>query len=211
MQTLKAVLSAHEAALRDAWFDRMLNAYPEESRRYFGRVEKQFTNPVGANLFHSLEALLRELLKEEPDADCIYDELKMILRIKAVQNTRPSQAVSFVPALKQIIDRECSKEIKAGDIKYQDLASFYETLDTVGLYAFDIYTESRDLLYDMRLTQIKETNDILVRANLLDQSLDMADFMKCMSSVGLDDSSCGGNCSSCAESSENRSDIEKGV
>ncbi len=209
MQRLKSVLSAHEKALTDAWFERMLLAYPEASRKYFARVQKEFTNPVGANLYHSLEALCHELLKEEPNSDAVYDHLQMILRIKAVQEVDASKALSFVPAFKQIIQRECAAEIKDGVIQLPDLLAFFDELDTVTLFAFNLYMESRDLIYDMRLAQIKETNDILVRANLLDQELDMSQFMKCSSSVDAE-GDCGGGCASCHGSSAQH-DIDKGV
>lgn len=211
VQTVGAVLKKHEENLRDAWFDCMLNAYEESTRRYFGRVNKEFANPVGANLYQSLAAILHELMKEEPSAEIIYAEMQVVLRIKAVQEVLPSQAVSFIPAFKQIINRECAIEIKNGILDFQALIQFYEFLDTIALYAFDIYVESRELIYEMRIAQIKETNDILVRAQLLDQSLDMDDFMQCASSADSTGSSCGGRCTSCGDSDTEQLDIEKGV
>lgn len=184
-------LSHHQEAIKEAWFNAVLESYPESSRKYFARVEKSFTNPVGANLAHSLNALLDELFLEEPDSTKIMDHLQMILRIKAVQDVLPSQAISFVPALKQIIERLVPKE----DLPFEALGDFYSDLDTVTLWALDIYVESRDLIYELRLKQIKENNDILVRAQLLDQSLDMDDFMKCPSSLDQG-GSCAGSCQS---------------
>lgn len=198
-QSLKTVLRAHEKELGDAWFERMLASYPEESRKFFGRVKQSFTNPVGANLHQSLTALLHTLLSDTPDADAVNENVQMILRIKAVQNVLPSQAVSFVPALKQIIELICADELKKADIPLKEWLDFYSDIDTVSLYAFDGYSESRDLIYEMRLTQIRQTNDILVRADLVDKALDedafdMKEFMQCSNSLDGGCSSCGGQC-----------------
>lgn len=199
---LKSVLQAYEEDLRAAWFERMLESYPEESRKYFKKVNRDFANPVGSNLHHSLSALLHELLQENPDADIINEQVQMILRIKAVQEVLPSQAVSFIPALKQIIEKNCGTALKKEGISLEEWLDFYSDIDTVALYAFDSYSESRTLIYEMRLAQIKETNDILVKANLLDQALDMENFMQCSSSLDGECSSCGGQC---------QVDIVKGV
>ena len=183
MVSLKSVLQAHEQDLLNAWFGEMLHSYPEESRKYFKKIKSEFTNPVGANLYHSLESLLHTLLSDAPDADKVNEEVNMILRIKAVQEVLPSQAVSFVPALKQVVESICGKELRAAGVPLQEWLDFYSDIDTVALYAFDSYSESRELIYKMRLDQIRQTNDILVKADLLDKALDMSDFMQCSSSL----------------------------
>lgn len=205
MQGALQILRDHQEEIHRQWFDRMLSAYPTESRRFLERSDKTFANPVGANLYESLGGILVELMADAPQEEAIRQELSLIMRIKAVQEVLPSQACSFVPALKQIIDRVCSDEIRSGHLPYATLLDFYETLDTVTLLAFDYYAESRDLIYELRLAQIKETNDILVKANLLNESLDMKDFMQCASSVDG-----GGGCSGCP-SQNNQPDIKKGV
>lgn len=209
---LKEVLRAHERELLSGWFEQMMQSYPEESRKYFKKINSDFANPVGANLYHCLENLLHTLLSDAPDADAVNEHVTMILRIKAVQEVLPSQAVSFVPALKQIVERVCGKALRDGGVSIQEWLDFYSDLDTVALYAFDSYSDSRELIYKMRLDQIRQTNDILVRADLVDKALDMKDFMQCSSSLDADKT--GANCApeacdSCASGCQ--VNIEKGV
>lgn len=208
----KEILRAHERELLAGWFEQMMQSYPVEARKYFKKINSDFTNPVGANLYHSLEKLLHTLLSDAPDADAVNESVYMILRIKAVQEVLPSQAVSFVPALKQVVEQVCGKALKEADASFQEWLDFYSDLDTVALYAFDNYSESRELIYKMRLDQIRQTNDILVRAQLVDQALDMTDFMQCASSLDADsqgDSCAPEACASCASSCQ--VNIEKGV
>lgn len=209
---MKEVLRAHEKSLLDAWFEQMMHSYPTEARKYFKKINSGFTNPVGANLYHSLGGLLHELISDAPDADVVNEHVYMILRIKAVQEVLPSQAVSFVPALKQIVEDVCGKALTDAGVTTKEWLEFYSDIDTVGLYAFDSYSESRELIYKMRLDQIRQTNDILVRAQLVDQALDMTDFMQCASSLdtGSQGDSCAPEaCASCASGCQ--VNIEKGV
>lgn len=188
-----------------------MQAYPEESRNYFKRVNSDFTNPVGANLYNSLKELLQTLISDAPDADIVNENVHMILRIKAVQEVLPSQAVSFVLAFKQIVEDVCGKALESAGVATKDWLDFYSDIDTVALYAFDSYSESRELIYKMRLDQIRQTNDILVRADLIDKALDMQDFMQCSSSLDADSTAAcpSSGCASCA--SQCQVNIEKGV
>lgn len=193
--SLKAQLRQKKNELAEAWFTQMLASYPEETRQYFKKSGSNFANPVGYNLRQGLSNILDELLKDSPGGNLINDELQMILRIKAVQEVLPSQAVSFVPALKQTIERQFKVGRLVEETSLEELLDFYTEIDTVGLYAYDLYVESKLLIYDLRLTQIKETNDLLIKANLLNEELDMSSFMRC--STKLDCPS--GACSSCGE------------
>lgn len=209
---LKEVLRAHERELLSGWFEQMMQSYPEEARKYFKKINSDFANPVGANIYHCLEKLLHTLTSDAPDADVVNENVVMILRIKAVQEVLPSQAVSFVPALKQIIEQVCGKALKDAGVSVREWLDFYSDLDTVALYAFDSYCDSRELIYRMRLDQIRQTNDILVRADLVDKALDMADFMQCSSSLDAGEPKVGcapDACASCASGCQ--VNIEKGV
>ena len=47
------------------------------------------------------------------------------------------------------------------------------------LIAFDLYSESKEMIYNLRIAQIKEMNDILQKANLLNEKVDTSTFMRC--------------------------------
>lgn len=182
--TLLSLMRENRNDILNEWFHQFIGAYPPETVKYFERVENTFTNPIGSNVHKSLVAILDELLGDQ-DADKIYKDLEMILRIKAVQDVSPSKAAAFMMALKSIIQKMFQKEINSGTIKVGDLLEFYDTLDSMALIAFNIYTDSRELIYDMRIREIKERNDILQKANLLNESVDTSTFMRCSNYIAV--------------------------
>lgn len=171
-------MQENKDALLTQWFEQAIAAYPAESHKYFVKVNNDFTNPVGSNIYRSMGHLLEELCGER-DADRLYQHLEMILKIRAVQDMKPSKALAFLPALKALIGTFFREEIQSGKIAQADVEDLYTDIDTLMLIAFDLYSESRDLIYNLRIAQIKETNDILQRANLLNETVDTSTFMRC--------------------------------
>jgi len=63
--------------------------------------------------------------------------LDTIIRIRAIQEFTPSQAVSFVFFLKNIIREELAAEIRQHTVS-DDLVQLENQIDSLGLLAFDI-------------------------------------------------------------------------
>ena len=167
----------HEALLK-AWFEQAIAAYPAEAHKYFVRVEKEFTNPVGSNIYRSMDHLLAELHGDR-DADKLYGHLEMILKIRAVQDLKPSKALAFLAGFKNLILTSFQEEIKAGEVTQAELDDLYTDIDTLMLIAFDLYSESKEQLSNLRIAQVKEMNAMLQKANLLNESVDTSTFMRC--------------------------------
>lgn len=70
-------------------------------------------------------------------------------------------------------------EIKSGEITQTELEDLFSDVDTLMLIAFDLYSESKEMIYNLRIAQIKEMNDILQKANLLNETVDTSTFMRC--------------------------------
>lgn len=175
---LQALLDSKKEELLTGWFDQVIGAYPPETVKYFAKKNNTFTNPIGSNVYKSLSAILDELLGAG-DADKMYQDLEMILRIKAVQDVQPSKAVAFMPAFKSIVEKVFKNELANGTISLSALLDFYSELDALTLLGFNIYSESRELIYTMRIDEIKQTNDLLQKANLLNESVDTSVLRRC--------------------------------
>src|SRR5512142_2808385 len=107
---LKSQLMAKKPAIVKKWFDAVADTYPQNTSIFLKKQKAQFTNPVGYTLSEGLEGLFEALLKGMIP-DTVKTFLDSIVRIRAIQEFTPSEAVSFVFLLKKIIRQELGNEI----------------------------------------------------------------------------------------------------
>ena len=93
---LNQLMAEQHEVLLNQWFELAIAAYPQEAHKYFVRVKNEFSNPVGSNIYRNMDSLLVELHGDR-DADKLYQALEMILKIRAVQDMKPSKALAFLP------------------------------------------------------------------------------------------------------------------
>lgn len=175
---LKDHLIKHKETILTKWFHLLLEAYPAETARHLKKTNSHFANPVGHNIFQGIEGIYEELL-QEADMDKFQLSLDKILKIKAVQDVAPARAVAFLYVLKKVVRQELDNEIKNGQISTQELFEFESNIDSLALLAFNIYTQCREKIYQLRIDEIKKKYEILEKANMLNQSVDTSTFMQC--------------------------------
>ena len=107
-----------------------------------------------------------ELLQEKLNEENIYKALDKILRIMAVQDVSPSQAVLFMYKLKTVVREAVNKELKAGKL-VGELLAYEDKIDQAVRLGFNIYLECRETIYKLRLHEIKTKCDLLERINQL--------------------------------------------
>ncbi len=126
-------------AIVERWFARTIETYPSQIARSFMNEQDQFRNPVGRALRDGLEILVQQLFGGM-DPEQIEPALDDIVRIRAVQDFSPSQAVGFVFLLKPLL-RELSLDI---DVCSDD------RIDQLALMAFDKYMQCREQIAQIR-------------------------------------------------------------
>jgi hypothetical protein len=127
-------------AIVEQWFARAAETYPSQTARFLMGEKDQFRNPVGHALRDGLAILLQQLLGDM-DLAHIEPALDAIVRIRAVQDFPPSQAVGFVFLLKQIL-----RELPAGE----EVAGLDRRIDQLALMAFDKYMQCREQVAQIR-------------------------------------------------------------
>ncbi len=147
-------MSASEAMVAQ-WFARTAETYPELTQHFLAAERDQFRNPVGHILRESLATLLQQLFGDM-DAERIATALDPIVRIRAVQDFTPSQAIGFVFLLKSIV-REHSPEADPGALDAR--------IDRLALMAFDNYMKCREQIAQLRVNESRRT--VANRASLL--------------------------------------------
>jgi hypothetical protein len=160
------LLAEKKSAILEKWFDKVIEAYPAETSGFLRGKKKQFTNPVGYTVAQGLETLLDELLREEKmDFDKISPVLDSIIRIRAVQDLTPSQALVFVSHLKKVIREELGNRDVMSSEEREALES---RIDALVLVSFDIYVKCREKIYDLKTNELKNmTFRLLQKANLV--------------------------------------------
>jgi len=155
------LLSDKRSHIIKKWRNAIITSYPKDSQSFLKREKSQFANPVGNIIAQEIETLYDEVIKGE-NREKISSCLDTIIRVRAVQDFAPSQAVAFVLQLKRIIREELGNGHSA------ELLMLDSKIDDVVLLAFDVYSKCRQEIYEIRVREVKnQVGKLLERANLI--------------------------------------------
>lgn len=166
--TLWNFLAHKKSALVKRWFDIVMEPYPAGTSGLLKNQEKQFTNPVGYTISHGLENILDKLIDEKgADFEAMVPFLDSIVRIRAVQDLKPSQALSFVFHLRNAIREELASDAKEF---CEEMAVLESRIDAIALISFDIFVKCREKVYELKANEVKNrTFRLLQMANLVSE------------------------------------------
>jgi hypothetical protein len=164
--TLETFLSEKKPAVLEKWFNLILATYPADTSSFLRNQKDRFTNPVGHTIYQGIEKILEEVEKGV-DLDRVSPFLDNILRVRAVQDFTPSQAVAFIFSLKDLIREELAGD-KNLALSYDELHKLDSRIDSLALASFDIFMKCREKLYEIRANELRNMTFRLVqRANAL--------------------------------------------
>ena len=142
-------------AIAERWVKSALAAYPEDSAKLFRQEKDPFANPVGHSLREGTRAILDGVIDGQ-DTNEIQRHLDDIIKIRAVQQMAPSEALGFVFGLKRAIRAELARaESDMADI--EQLALLDERVDRVALAAFDVYVACREQVSELRVNEARRS------------------------------------------------------
>ncbi|CAO0822175.1 RsbRD N-terminal domain-containing protein [Desulfarculales bacterium] len=163
---LTEILSRKREALVDQWFSQVVATYPDESASFLKRKKDQFQNPVGHTLAKETDILFGELVGDM-DREKILASLNRIVRIRAIQDFSPTQALGFIPSLKTLIWHELGQQIAQKGLA-EEMCALEGRLDQVLLMAFDVFIEVRQRIYEMKAEEVKRLYyQVIRRADIL--------------------------------------------
>lgn len=164
---LKSQLTAKKSSIVKKWFNAVSDTYPDDTANFLKKKKARFTNPVGYSLEEGLEGLFDALLKGMiPDAVSTF--LDSIIRIRAIQEFTPSEAVAFTFLLKKIVRQELGNELVQEQRLSEELAAFDSSIDDLALYSFDIYIKCREKIYELKANEARNmTFRLLQQAKLI--------------------------------------------
>lgn len=158
---INKLLAEKKSKIIKKWRNAVIKSYPEDGQGFLKREKSQFANPVGLTISTEIETLYDEIISGD-NMEKISSCLDSIIRIRAVQDFKPSQAVAFVLQLKQIIKEEL------GNDHSDEMRILDNRIDEVTLLAFDIYSACRQKISEIRVNEVKsQVGKLLERANLI--------------------------------------------
>jgi hypothetical protein len=150
---LAKILIESRPQILQEWFAVVVETYPTETARFLKSQKDPFANPVGRAVRKGVEDLFDELIggiDREHAGAC----LDSMIRIRAIQNFTPSEAIGFIFSLKAVIRKIISKKIAQMNL-FEELHAFEAEIDNLGLIAFDIYMKCREKIYEIKANEFR--------------------------------------------------------
>ena len=165
---LESLLTQKKAAVLEKWRDLIVQTYPADASEFLKRDKDRFNNPVGYTIASGTEGIYDALL-EGSTSNVLSSTVDSIIKIRAVQDFSPSQAVAFVFLLKKAIREQLAAEMRENGLSRQLLA-FESKIDELALLTFDSYMRCREKIHDIRVNEIRNgTFKLRERINLADE------------------------------------------
>ena len=158
---LATLLSQKKAAILGRWLNMIYESYPPETAIFLRKEKNRFDNPAGYRISEGLEGLYGALL-QEMERDQVLTCLDEVIRIRALQDFAPSQALAFIFLLKNVIRQELAAEIQAENLA-AELLDLESRIDGLALLGFDVYTKRREKIYEIKADEAKRRVSGLMR------------------------------------------------
>ena len=167
--SLSDLLHENRSAIVSQWFETVVGTYQEGTRGPLRRQNAPFTNPVGFNTAQGLEGLFDGLLKGMMPAETSRF-LDGIVRIRAVQEFAPSEALGFIFQLKDVVRKVLAKAPQQ-PAAANELDVFDSSVDDLALFAFDLYMQCREKIYDIKAKEARSlTFRLLQKAQIITEN-----------------------------------------
>jgi hypothetical protein len=170
---LDKLLEQREAAIVSLWVDHIVNTYAPDSAHFYKTQKDPFANPVGVTFGESLSHLFTAL-RTGADREVLSEHLDPILRIRAIQAFTPAEALAFIVDLKSIL-RAKLKDVLKDQGMQKALIRFEDQIDALLLIAFDVYSQCREKLFELKVsTERDKIYKAFARAGLIAENKEEA-------------------------------------
>ena len=159
--TILELLQERQTAIKERWKVLIIATYPADSRGFFLEQKNRFLNPVGGSLSRAVDELYHRLVDDASGEDFL-PELEEFIKVRAVQDFEPSQAVGFILDLKQAIREQLSDLIVTPQL-FSEFLSLENRIDRMVFQAFDFYMNSREKISEIRANEFRRRSYLALR------------------------------------------------
>lgn len=143
------------------WLACTLGTYPDQAGRFLRDERDPFRNPVGHTLRVALGRLAEELFGDF-DREQVTAALDAVIRIRAVQDFTPSEAVGFVPLARRVSRAVAGAGGSGVEPESRDVLD--ARIDEMVLIAFDIFARCREQVHAIAARAARRRVYVLERA-----------------------------------------------
>lgn len=167
------IVSAHRKRWTEKWLNALMRTYPNESARFFRDTADPFANPVGAAMRKGIAELFDVLAADTFDPEAAHAALEPMIRVRAIQNLEPSEAIGFIVEIKSIIEQDTDTSGKT-PLQAERLRKIAAHADRALLAAFDIYVACKKHVYTLRARQARDSvSRLLIKKELISELPDI--------------------------------------
>ena len=158
---LRSLIKKKKAVILKKWLAAIYDTYPADTAEFINGNKDMFANPAGHTITVSAEHILEGLIRVE-DAAVLSDYLEPIIRIRAVQDFTPAQAVSFINSLKTVISGQLRPEIRRHSL-WDEWEKLQASIDNLTLLANEIYAKMKQRIQHIRMKEIENNKRFLIK------------------------------------------------
>lgn len=163
--SLRDLLAEKRAEIADKWLEAVNGTYPFGTIGFLRTRRDPFVNPVGQRNRQAAEAFTAALLEAEPDQEALSAAIDEFIKVRAVQDFSPEDAVGIILALKPVIGAVLGGRLDAyvkehGLEEYRLLEGH---IDALALLAFGSYARCREKMAGMRIDEFKRRHSQIIR------------------------------------------------
>lgn len=163
--SLKDLLAEKQKDIADKWVQAVNGTYPFGTIGFLRTKSDPFINPVGQRNKETARAFVSSFLDDEPDAEELSKVIGEFVKVRAIQDFTPEDAVGIILALKPIISETLGDRLTAyvrehGLKEYQLLEGH---IDALALLAFGAYARCQSKVADMRVDEFKRRHSQIIR------------------------------------------------
>ncbi len=152
----------NEEKILSLWLNEFLKHHGLDTVAVSRTVDDRFLNPAGHIIKAATSSLFKAIMGEEIEQEKILRDMRELLRLQAIQQLSPAQALFPLVAVKEHIYDIVNSLLttKEAFVQYKEITG---RLDTLMLMAFDIFTQDKEDLYRIRIKEVKNAQSQILR------------------------------------------------
>ena len=158
---LRSLLKKKKAVILKKWLAAIFDTYPAGTANFIKDEGDMFANPVGYTISNGAGQLLGGLIRGD-DPLALQGCLEKIIKIRAVQDFTPSQAVGFMLDLKTVIRDEVMGEVTKYGL-LDELKELEMKIDRLAGVSHELYTNIKKQIRELAAKEAMKAGEFQTR------------------------------------------------